>query len=386
LLPVLFGCVAFAIDIGFWYATQRSLQNAADAAVIAAALNDSSTYQSEAQANSAQYGFVDGVSGITVTASNNQTCPDGQTTCYRVTISKTAAPQFFSQLLGFATPTLIGTALATGGQSDTCVLALSPSGTGVRMNGNANVDLHCGLGIDSSGSQALLMNGNNSLTATSCQIVGQGHENGPNTISIPNMPCYGEQSIPDPYANVQIPSYSGCTYPSGQTINGNGSFTLDPGIYCGSIIINGNPTVTLNPGTYILSQGSFIINGSPTVTGNGVAIVLTSGNFTDNGTPVLNLTAESANFSGAYPMPGFVIFNRGSGSATINGASGTVLDGALYFPNANVTYNGTPTTGPGCTQIVASTITFNGTPTLYDNTCQSQFGLGMVGNFPELVE
>src|SRR5437870_11950874 len=95
-LTLLVGLVGLALDVGMWYRTNRALQNAADAAVIAAALNGTGSYASEAKAVAAQYGFVDGAGGITVTASDNQTCPDGATDCYQVTVAQSSTPTFCS--------------------------------------------------------------------------------------------------------------------------------------------------------------------------------------------------------------------------------------------------------------------------------------------------
>src|SRR6266480_4171415 len=69
-ITMLVGLVGLALDVGMWYRTNRAMQNAADAAVIAAATNGTSTYQAEAKAVAATYGFVDGSGGITVTALN----------------------------------------------------------------------------------------------------------------------------------------------------------------------------------------------------------------------------------------------------------------------------------------------------------------------------
>src|SRR5437016_8795802 len=49
-LTMLIGLVGLALDVGMWYRTNRALQNAADAAVIAAATNGTGTYQAEAKA------------------------------------------------------------------------------------------------------------------------------------------------------------------------------------------------------------------------------------------------------------------------------------------------------------------------------------------------
>jgi Flp pilus assembly protein TadG len=82
----LVGCLGLGFEISNWYLTKRAMQNAADAAVIAAAANGSSTYNSEALAVAAQYGFVNGSNNVTVTASNSAACPSGGNNCYSVTI------------------------------------------------------------------------------------------------------------------------------------------------------------------------------------------------------------------------------------------------------------------------------------------------------------
>lgn len=50
--------------------TTRSMQNAADAAAIAAATNGGSNYDAEARAVAAAYGFIDGANTVSVTVSN----------------------------------------------------------------------------------------------------------------------------------------------------------------------------------------------------------------------------------------------------------------------------------------------------------------------------
>ena len=142
---VLIAILGLGVDLGNWYRTDRELQDAADAAAIAAARNGTSSYASEAKAVTAQYVFVDGANGITVTPSNNQTCPNGQTNCYLVTVALASAPQFFSQLVGLPAPSLSGAAMAGGAQTHSyCLIALASSGTDPAILGNgvpaANLD------------------------------------------------------------------------------------------------------------------------------------------------------------------------------------------------------------------------------------------------------
>lgn len=70
LLPAFVGTLGLGFEVSNWYLTKRAMQNAADAAAVAAATNATSNYDVEAKAVAAQYGYVDGTSNVTVTASN----------------------------------------------------------------------------------------------------------------------------------------------------------------------------------------------------------------------------------------------------------------------------------------------------------------------------
>jgi hypothetical protein len=89
----------------------RGMQNAADAAALAAATNGGANYDVEAKAVAAQYGFVDGANNISVTASNTAACPGGGNTCYGVTISG-AVPLLVSQIVGYQGDTTLNGAAA----------------------------------------------------------------------------------------------------------------------------------------------------------------------------------------------------------------------------------------------------------------------------------
>src|SRR5258708_11593336 len=75
-----------ALGIGFevsnWYMTGRGMQNAADAAALAAATNGGANYDVEAKAVSAQYRFVEGAYTITAASSNTATCPHVCDICF----------------------------------------------------------------------------------------------------------------------------------------------------------------------------------------------------------------------------------------------------------------------------------------------------------------
>lgn len=132
------GSVGLASDIGVWYRTARAMQNAADAAAVAAARDSSSTAWSDTgKAVAARYGFVDRVDGIRVQIARDQTCPTGGLNCFKATIDDDAAPQFFSKVLGIAAPPLSTSATASSSLRQYCVLALATSGANpaVQTNG-----------------------------------------------------------------------------------------------------------------------------------------------------------------------------------------------------------------------------------------------------------
>ncbi len=388
---VLCGVTGLGVDVGMWYRTKRAMQNAADSAAMAAALdNSAATYQAAGKAVAAQYGFVDGSGGVNVAVANAQSCPGGGTSnCYTATVSQ-QAPQYFSQVLGIAAPTLSASATAspaTTGAND-CVLALNPTASSaVLLNGTVSINLSCGLAVNSSSSQALLMNGTNSITATSVDVVGNVLRNPPAGNPITPAATTGAASTPDPYAGVAVPTMPACTHNNPPPVMS--SQLLNPGTYCGSNlqIVGSNLTVTFNPGTYYFDRKSLVVSGSGiTLNGTGVTFVFTTstgsgvGGLTMNGQVTAHLSAPTA--GSGQPLPGFVFYQdrraSAGGNVTFNGNPSSQVTGALYFPSQKLTFNGQGTS-TGCTQIIADTITFNGTPHLATSTCVSAYGLSMIG-------
>ncbi len=138
LMIPLVGALGIGFEVSNWYLTTRGMQNAADAAALAAATNGGSNYDVEARAVAAQYGFVNGTNNITIDVSKTAACPGGGNNCYSVTISG-FVPLLLSQVVGFkGDPNLNGTlekklssaavAQATTKPEDLCMLALAGSG------------------------------------------------------------------------------------------------------------------------------------------------------------------------------------------------------------------------------------------------------------------
>jgi Flp pilus assembly protein TadG len=398
-LPAIIGLAALGSEVGTWYVARRTMQGAADSAAFSAAtdvmMGDTSGYAAAAKSVTASYHFTDGSNNTVVTVNKPPASGpySANSSAVEVIITQTRASLLARSILPSLTLTARAVAIA-GNAAGSCVLALDPTASGaITANGNPTVDLNCGIATNSSSSSALLLNGNATINATSASIVGNYLINGPSRLNTPDTKI-GAPPTADPYESLQVPPYGGCDH-TNFTINGLGTYHIQPGVYCGGITINGSPTVIFDAGAtpeasiYTIDGGSFTVNGSPNVSGSGVSVVLTSsthssyGNMAINGTPTLDLTAPSSG-----PMAGMVFFqdrNAPSGGSNVfNGTSDSVIGGVLYFPQQQVTLNGNPTAGDACMQLVARTVTFNGHPSLDDSGC-SALGAKSIGGSPVVL-
>jgi len=146
LIIPLVGFLALGFEVSNWYMITRGMQNAADAATLAAAINNGANYNIEAAAVAAQYGFVNGTNNVTVTSTNAAACPGGGNNCYSVSISG-YTPLLLSQVVGFQGAGNINGSLqkqlgavavakAATQPQDLCLLALASSGTTPAINTN----------------------------------------------------------------------------------------------------------------------------------------------------------------------------------------------------------------------------------------------------------
>jgi hypothetical protein len=397
-LTVLIGIVGLAIDLGMWYRTDRALQNASDAAAIAAsqAANGAGSYRSEAKAVAAQYGFVDGTGGITVTAVDSQTCPDGETDCYKVTIAQSSAPLFFSAVLGISAPALSGAAMASSaGTQINCLLALAG------LPGQSSKD-----GIRGDGTGHANMAGCRVMSDNNARCTGQGlgasygdahgASSGCGQTNTPNVP-----QVADPYSSLSshIPA-NPCNAgnysweptkqhdPALSPINiwgpGGGStpttLTDTPtianhGIVCGDLQLTTDITLTTaSPGSLlVIENGNLDTNGHLLKTASGSALTIifsgTAGSYnhgiidsTNSGT--LDFMAPtSGTWSGIaiYQDPNLT---TGVDISYAGNNPTWKITGVTYLPHSSVRFSGAvskSSNGANCFLMVADNVLINGT-------------------------
>ncbi|MGH9775084.1 MAG: pilus assembly protein TadG-related protein [Candidatus Acidiferrales bacterium] len=383
-LVALLAMLGLAIDIGYFRYLKRQLQTAADAAAMAGAaelpFND---VVAAAKADSSANGFADGKNGVTVTVNNPPKSGQhiGDSKFVEVIVSDNAST-FFAKAFGVNSTTMSARAVSHLGNSSNCVFALDPSAqNAINVSGNGSLKASCGLIIDSSNSQALVVNGNACVTAPSIGVVGnfKGGKNG-----CPNpTPTTGIRVAGDPLAYLTAPSVGSCTF----TNFNNSSSSLSPGTYCGGITLSGNGNFSFAPGMYILEGGGLTVSGNAQVSGSGLTFFNT-GNSTFHYSPV----TFSGNAGGSLTAPttgsyaGILFYQDpaiGSNPAqnTFSGNATLALQGALYFPTTPLSISGNGSSGTAAYTIyVATTISISGNSVLNDDFSSLPSGSPIRGN------
>jgi hypothetical protein len=409
LLPVLVASLGLGFEISNWYLRGRAMQNAADSAAIAAASNNSSSYDLEAKAVAAKYGYVNGSNNVTVTASNTATCPKGGSNCYSVTISS-VVPLYLSQVIGFNGDTVVNgssaklissTAIAENDsiQQPICLLALDTTGTDITTNGAPNSNLSgCTIMSNSdnncNGSDLLATWGLAAGTNTDCGI--NQRSNVPPVsdpyaamaANIPPDPCLGsypqEPKAPGAKLSTTLPPQNILSGP----IAWSGIQT-----FCGDVGLSGNTTITTpddqTGATIVIYNGKLDVRGKTFLVGpnSGLTVVfsgddancntLKCGHYpadNSNGTPgVLNISSPKGT---SAPFPGIALYqdpNLTTGvDFTYKGNNPTwYISGGVYLPNANLTASGDvsqATSGDDCFVLITGSLLINGTMNIYQQT------------------
>jgi hypothetical protein len=371
-LFVLIGFVGMAFDLGIARNARRQMQNAADAAAIAAAqaLGNGQDYSAAASQAAAQNGFTSGqstplssypVSITTATPSGGSYSGDAE--AIQVTLSQ-LQQTYFLRVLGINSLATKASAVGYAKSGTACIYSLDPSGGGaISMNGNITVNSACGILVDSTSTTGLSVIGNVNITDTFTGVVGNYSSNG--NVSFTPTPNAGIAAFADPLAGVPAPSVPTCTqaassksgslsvtttqtispnvYATGVAASGNfGTVTLNGGTWGNGITTSGNGALVLNPGQYQNGGGS---GNSLTVNGN-TTVTMTPGQYTFCGPVNLNGNTATATLS-----PGFYY-----GGISINGNQAIVFNPGLYI------------LGGGGLSINGNTSTMTGTGVTFYNT------------------
>jgi len=311
LLVVLLGFAALTIDIGRVYITKSKLQNAADAAALAGALDlpNSSTAISTAIDYAGKNGAQE--SETTPNSPYDQDLTKIEVTC-RKTVSYT-----FARVLGLKQTDVSARAVAQKATVDGAAFEFAVfAGEGaVSYNGSNHVFDGSIYGRDgvSLGTHAQILHGDAVSSYGGCS-----------TFDGPGRSITSNPVIP-------MPDLSGLIKSQGIIVNSQAEFDA---------VVNGKSV-----------NGPIYVNGDLTITGRvkGSGIIYANGTITFNGNSngdILQTSEDS------------ICFYADKGDITFNGGSGVVI-GTLYAPHGTITING----GANSTtygRIIAKSVVVNG--------------------------
>lgn len=405
-LPVFLALIGFAIDVGHLRYEKRHLQTAADAAALAASLEiricgdlaDCPAMQAAATSALQENGYTTASiltnctgssSGDLTLMLNNPACavsgdPNSGNQSYAEAVLTEKVPMYFAQLVGIRTETVAARAEA-GRIAGPCIVALGgPPGGPYTDDGAltilAGVLVHsrCPVIDESTADDALectvtlgvtapvinVSGGTAGLLGTPISLCGLWTTRAHTGVE-PLNPHDPLDYLPAPpnSTNPTCGSRSGNTFtgsPSQVNILLTGTYTFNPGVYCGGISITAalGANITFNPGTYILTQTrtgilgigadgglNITVSALSTITGKGVTFYSEGGSSTITVPETLGLSNFnlSAPTSGEY---GGVLFfqpasNTSGDTFLVSLAQGGVMNGAIYAPGAALNYGAT---------------------------------------------
>jgi len=396
----LLGFAGLAIDVIMWEVNLRTMQGAADQAALAGAtayrnasqttaLGVNATAVNAAYATAIRSGYP--ADAVSVTAFNNgSTCTNNG--CLQVTITQ-AQPRYFTGIFLQQAPTASAGAVGTcngcgngafnfpsnGGSP--CVMALEASGRGVvTATGNPTLTLNaCYLYNNSPDTNATIVNGQGVIQGTESQAF----------LAQPNVPSgsilvpvvTSSSPAPDPYAGLTPPTVSlPCQNLPVPPIN------VPSGTYCGGNKFQ-NKVITFADGAIIVITGGLDLHsGVTSLTGTNVTLYVQSDGSnaqasTINATTTINITSPGGG-SPTGPYAGIALWFAGASPVTYAGVNGATYKGAIYAPDAEVTYTGNIGSGSTCVRLIASSITLDGgADATFDNSgCPSVVGPARVAS------
>ena len=376
-MVVLIAMLGLSIDAGMLRYQKRLMQNAADAAALAGALELAacgSTANCAAMRTAAQDALTEnGFPGSTLLTNcatspntkltitvNNPPCAlssdtnKGNNNYVEVVVSQPVAT-VFAKILGVNTVLIAARAEATR-SAPPCVYFLSQDSIQPSFSvTNQTIQTSCTFYLGLSYSFA----GNASSTGSSYLVAGAAANS---TGSVTPAATFNAAPLPNPLSDLSAPTPDSCAYVNPMII---GPANLQPGTYCGTLTITTNATVTFAPGIYII-LGSLYVNGA-TLTGSDVTFYVSQGNgYSSGNSTIVNVNATlSAPTSGN--LQGILYFSDPSLPAGKAGLSfkdwnpATRLDGILYLPGQELSASDVTLEGNNYFAVVADYCSMNNT-------------------------
>jgi hypothetical protein len=399
-MPLIIGSAAMGIDTIQMAVWKRQLQRSADSAALAGAysLAQEKPARAAAQLDLTRNNRVPLSAPAEIQPPPLAGAFAGNPRAVRVVLASQRSFPFLG-FFGASTPRIQVEATAAAiFQGQYCMVALEDGNvTGITFTGSTDVNLGCGVISNSRSANAVLASGNARVRATPVGAVGGVPPSSGYVQPVTLVPYTSKQD--DPYAGLpRTPSPpANCQNLGAVAVLPNRSLTIEPSPgtgdnFCirGGMDVKG--TLNLAPGTYYLDGGQLNLGSQAYLNGSGVTFVLTSSTPTDptsfadvsmNGGAVVNLSSPT---SGTYKGVLFYQDPRAPfGNSTINGNSASSMEGGLYFPSRQLTFNGNTGLQTRCIQLVARRLVFSGNSSVQNDCPTSGGGRSFDANFVRLV-
>jgi hypothetical protein len=359
-MPLLIGAAAFGVDTMQLTVWKRQLQRAADSSAIAGAY----AWSQGVNIHDAVHDDLD--KNRFPTLSEEEDIDQGAWGDFdrtvRVRLNATRELPFMSLFTGKPAAIIADARAALDEDGTFCMISLyADQGYGIRVHGNAEVSLGCGMKTNATGDNTVITNGAKAFIKASPIGSRGGLDGTSNNFMDPTTLQPFSAMQQDPLAYLEDPAVpSNCS----SAILTPDNMPTVKGDYCfAAMNIPSNTVATIPAGSTItINGGDVTVHG--TLNGTNVAVIMTgadgdAGTVTVNAKAVLNLTApEDGTYSG-------VLFYRDRRAdfttITINGGATSKISGALYFPTADLKFNGHAQMDVKCLQMVGRILDFGGT-------------------------
>ena len=237
--------------------------------------------------------------------------------------------------------TSAGTLTVTINQS--IIVLDSSAGGALTVSGNASIKVAGSVYVDSSSSSALTASGNAQIKASVIDVHGGVHKSG--NASFNPTPTAGAAVLADPLASLPIPTTPGLHNYGSESLSGNSSATIKPGIYS-QISVSGNATLTLDSGMYIIEGGGFTVSGNASIAGTGVTIVNAGSKYPNTGGTYGGITVSgNGSYNLSPPTTGSyagILIDQPRDNTKVLTLSGNAagMTGTIYAPTAGLSESG----------------------------------------------
>lgn len=317
---ILIGAVGIALDFALWSKQRTRLQEAADAAALAGAVElgiggNQATTRAENKARKMGANERGAIAGLTETVTADATAGT-------VTVSYVApVRRSLSSMLSKSDGSLdILSVARIADRKVACIYALNPSAAkSLEGNGSATLEgVDCAIQVNSSNADAM----SNSGIIKASNICVVGGYSGTGYTPAPKTAC---PALDDPFASTVIPAPGPCTS-TNAAFNADVMILASNDVFCGGLQVTSAATATFQAGVYHIVDGPLKLAGSSSIVGDGVTFVL-SGKATIDiaGT---GRAATTPPTSGG--LAGFSIVQ--DRSAPLGGVSKVSGDGEFNFP------------------------------------------------------